>query len=129
MTKLFIQAQVITVTASTMQKFNHSSSVSTIDAMALDIIEYPHYTVGENIYVFDLSNKTMSHNNKSPLTIIEINRSNNIIDCVVHDNGNSVLFVLSVADNNESQFLMEWFKEDQIVGFFSMNEDFSYTVE
>lgn len=55
-------SQVITVTATTLQKFNHSSSMSTIEAMTLDAINYPSYIVGENVFVFDLNNKSMTLN-------------------------------------------------------------------
>jgi hypothetical protein len=33
------------------------------------------------------------------------------------------------TSNGESQFLAEWFEGDRITGYFSMNSDFSYTVE
>lgn len=129
MTKLFIQAQVITVTATTLQKFNHSANISTIDAIANGAIEYPHYTVGNNVYVFDLNKRTMSMNGGAVHAISKINESENVLDCIVFDNGFDVLYVMGETSNNQTQFLSEWFKEDKIVGYFSMNSDFSYTVK
>jgi hypothetical protein len=129
MTKLFIQAQVIVVTVTTDQKFNHSDDISTIEAMEKDVIEYPHYTVGNNVFVFDLNKRTMSLNNGKTLNISKINKSDNVLDCIVLDNGVSVLFVMGETSNGESQFLAEWFEGDRITGYFSMNSDFSYTVE
>ena len=126
MVSLVSNSQVITVTVTTIQKFNHSSDISTIQAMELDVIEYPKYVVGNNVYVFDLDKRTMSHNGKKPLIISEINKSENVLDCIVLDNGLPILFVMGETSNNETQFLMEWFKDDKIVGYFSMNSDFSY---
>jgi len=129
MTKLFIQAQVIVVTVTTDQKFNHSDDISTIEAMENEEIEYPYYTVGNNVFVFDLNKRTMSLNNGKTLNISKINKSDNVLDCIVLDNGVSVLFVMGETSNGESQFLAEWFEGDRITGYFSMNSDFSYKVE
>ena len=126
---LITNSQVITVTATTLQKFNHSSNISTIEAIASDAIEYPHYTVGNNVYVFDLNKRTMSMNGGVVHTISKINESENVLDCIVLDNGFDVLYVMGETSNNQTQFLSEWFNEDKIVGYFSMNSDFSYTVK
>jgi len=126
---LITNSQVITVTATTLQKFNHSSNISTIEAIANDAIEYPHYTVGNNVYVFDLNKRTMSMNGGVVNTISKINESENVLDCIVLDNGFDVLYVMGETSNNQTQFLSEWFNEDKIVGYFSMNSDFSYTVK
>jgi hypothetical protein len=126
---LITNSQVITVTATTLQKFNHSSNISTIEAIAKDAIEYPHYTVGNNVYVFDLNKRTMSMNGGVVHTISKINESENVLDCIVFDNGFDVLYVMGETSNSQTQFLSEWFNEDKIVGYFSMNSDFSYTVK
>ena len=126
MVGLVANSQVITVTVTTIQKFSHSSDISTIQAIELGSIEYPFYTVGKNVYVFDLDKKIMSLNGGKTWPITEINKSENVLDCIVVDNGVTVLYVMGETSNNENQFLMEWFKEDKIVGYFSMNSDFSY---
>jgi hypothetical protein len=126
---LITNSQVITVTATTLQKFNHSSNISTIEAIANDAIEYPHYTVGNNVYVFDLNKRTMSMNGGAVNAISKINESENVLDCIVFDNGFDVLYVMGETSNSQTQFLSEWFNEDKIVGYFSMNSDFSYTVK
>jgi len=129
MTKLFIQAQVIIVTVTTDQKFNHSADISTIEAMEKDVIEYPFYTVGNNVFVFDLNKRSMSMNGGKSFIISKVNKSDNVLDCIVLNNGVSILFVMGETSNGESQFLTEWFEGDRITGYFSMNSDFSYTVE
>jgi len=129
MTKLFIQAQVIIVTVTTDQKFNHSADISTIKAIANEEIQYPYYTVGNNVFVFDLNKRTMSMNGGKSFIISKVNTSDNVLDCIVLNNGVSILFVMGETSNGESQFLTEWFEGDRITGYFSMNSDFSYTVE
>jgi len=129
MVGLVANSQVITVTVTTDQKFNHSSDISTIQAMELDAIEYPYYTVGNNVFIFDLNKRTMSLNGGKTLIISKINKSENTLDCIVLDNGASVLFVMGETSNGENQFLAEWFSGDKITGYFSMNSDFSYVVK
>jgi hypothetical protein len=129
MVGLVANSQVITVTVTTDQKFNHSSDISTVQAMELDSIEYPYYTVGNNIFVFDLKKRTMSLNGGKTLIISKINKSENTLDCIVLDNGASVLFVMGETSNGQNQFLAEWFSGNKITGYFSMNSDFSYVVK
>jgi len=129
MVGLVANSQVITVTVTTDQKFNHSSDISTIQAMELDSIEYPFYTVGYNVYVFDLNKRTMSINGGKTFIISKINKNENVLDCIVLNNGLSVLFVMGETSNGENQFLTEWFLGDKITGYFSMNSDFSYVVK
>jgi hypothetical protein len=129
MVGLVANSQVIIVTVTTDQKFNHSSDISTIQAMELDSIEYPYYTVGNNVFIFDLNKRTMSLNGGKTLIISKINKSENTLDCIVLDNGASVLFVMGETSNGENQFLAEWFSGDKITGYFSMNSDFSYVVK
>ncbi|CAB4130192.1 hypothetical protein UFOVP117_301 [uncultured Caudovirales phage] len=129
MVGLVANSQVITVTVTTDQKFNHSADISTIQAMELDAIEYPYYTVGNNVFIFDLNKRTMSLNGGKTLIISKINKSENTLDCIVLDNGASVLFVMGETSNGQNQFLAEWFSGDKITGYFSMNSDFSYVIK
>lgn len=129
MASLIAQAQVITVTATTLQKFNHASNISTVEAMKQDAIEYPSYIVGNNIYVFDLNNRTMTLNGGVSCSIAEVNIDENIMDCIVMDNGVPVLYLIGETAIGQIQFLTEWTVTDKIYGLFSMNSDFSYTVE
>lgn len=126
---LTANSQVITVNVTTDQKFNHPADISTVDAIEKGTIDYPYYTVGNNVFVFDLNKRTMSLNSGKILNISKINKTNNVLDCIVLDNGVSILFVMGETSNGESQFLTEWFEGDRITGYFSMNSDFSYTVE
>ena len=129
MVGLVANSQVITVTVTTDQKFNHSADISTIQAMELDAIQYPYYTVGNNVFIFDLNKRTMSLNGGKTLIISKINKSENTLDCIVLDNGASVLFVMGETSNGQNQFLAEWFSGDKITGYFSMNSDFSFVIK
>ena len=126
---LTANSQVITVNVTTDQKFNHPADISTVDAIEKGTIDYPYYTVGNNVFVFDLNKRTMSLNSGKTLNISKINKTNNVLDCIVLNNGVSILFVMGETSNGESQFLSEWFEGDRITGYFSMNSDFSYKVQ
>ena len=132
MASLVAKSQVVTVTATIIQKFNHSSSISTIDAMETNTIEYPEYIVGDNTYTFDLNNKTITLKNCKgffSFSIVKINESNNILDCVAFDGVGDVLFVVGETSDSKMQFLMALIDGNKVIGGFSMNEDFSYTIE
>ena len=97
-----------------------------------DLIEYPNYTVGENIYTFDLNNKIVTLKNcngffTSPL--VEINKNENILDCIAFDGVGNVLFLVGTNDTGDQQFLMEWIDNNKVVGSFSMNSEFNYTIK
>lgn len=132
MVGLVANSQVITVNVHESQKFIHSSSISTVNAMKLDVIEYPYYTVGENTLIFDLKNKTLTIKNLTGVStgqIVEINKSENILDCIVMYKGSRVLFLMGKTTDNSNQFLLESVNGDKIEGQFSMNSDFNYSVK
>jgi len=132
MVGLVANSQVITVNVHKVQNFNHSSSMSTVQARQLDLIEYPNYTTGENVYTFDLDKKILTLKNcKGFFTcnIIEVNKNENILDCIVFDGVRNVLFMLGVNKNNEREFLTEFVDNDKVFGQFSLNSDFDYSVK
>ena len=132
MVGLVANSQVITITATTIQTFNHSSSISTIDAMESNLIEYPEYIVGDNTYTFDLNNKILTLKNCDGFftyNIIKVNESNNILDCVIFDGIGDVLFLVGETSDGNMQFLMGLVDGNKVIGGFSMNSDFSYTVK
>ena len=132
MVGLVANSQVITVTATTIQKFNHSSSISTIDAMESNLIEYPEYIVGDNTYTFDLNNKTLTLKNCSGVftyKIVKINKSDNILDCVAFDGIGDVLFLVGETSDGNMQFLMGLVDGNTVIGGFSMNSDFRYSIK
>ena len=55
MLSLTANSQVITVNVTTDQKFNHPADISTVDAIEKGTKDYPYYTVGNNVFVFDLN--------------------------------------------------------------------------
>lgn len=130
---LVANSQVITVNIHTVQNFNHSSSMSTVQARQLDLIEYPSYTVGENVYTFDLDKKKLTFKNSNgsffSFNIIDITQNENILDCIVFDGIGKALFMLGENENSEREFLTEYIANDKVYGQFSLNSDFSYTVE
>jgi hypothetical protein len=133
MVGLVANSQVITVNIHTVQNFNHSSSMSTVQARQLDLIEYPSYTVGENVYTFDLDKKIVTFKNSDgsffSFNIIDITLNENILDCIVFDGIGNALFMLGENDTSEREFLTEYIDNDKVYGQFSLNSDFSYTVE
>jgi hypothetical protein len=130
---LVANSQVITVNIHTVQNFNHSSSMSTVQARQLDLIEYPSYTVGENVYTFDLDKKILTFKNSNgnifSFKIIDITQNENILDCIVFDGIGNVLFMLGENDNGEKEFLTEYINDDKVFGQFSLNSDFDYSVK
>jgi hypothetical protein len=133
MVGLVANSQVITVNIHTVQNFNHSSSMSTVHARQLDLIEYPNYTVGENVYTFDLNKKILTFKNSNgnifSFKIIDITQNENILDCIVFDGIGNVLFMLGENDNSEKEFLTEYINDDKVFGQFSLNSDFDYSVK
>ena len=133
MVSLVANSQVITVNIHTVQNFNHSSAVSTVQARQLDLIEYPNYTVGENVYTFDLNKKILTFKNSNgsifSFKIIDITQNENILDCIVFDGIGNVLFMLGENDNSEKEFLTEYINDDKVFGQFSLNSDFDYSVK
>lgn len=130
---LTANSQVITVKIHTVQNFNHSSAMSTVQARQLDLIEYPSHIVGDNVYTFDFEKKlvtlTNSHGSFYSCNMIEVNTNENIIDCIVYDGVGNCLFLLDENENNEKEFLTEYIEGDKVFGQFSLNSDFSYTIE
>lgn len=133
MVGLVANSQVITVTLTKCQNFTHDSNISTVEAMDSNLIEYPYYTEGENIYTFDLNQKivTLKNSNNEFFTynLIEINDTKNILNCIAFDGIGNILFLAGKDETGEQQFLIEWFDNDKIVGVFSMNSDFTYTIK
>jgi hypothetical protein len=133
MVGLVANSQVITVNIHTVQNFNHSSSMSTVQARQLDLIQYPNYTVGENVYTFDLDKKILTFKNSNGSVfsseITEVNKNENILDCIVFDGVRNILFIAGSNENGEKEFLMEYIINDEVLGHFSLNSDFDYSVK
>jgi hypothetical protein len=129
---LIATSQVITVTLTKCQSFSHDASISTIEAMNSDLIEYPYYTVGENVYSFDLNTYKLTFENQEGVFSYEITKvsyNSNVLDCIVFDGTGDVLFLLGETSSGEMQFLHGFTENGKVFGEFSMNEDFSYTIE
>jgi len=130
---LVLNAQVITIKLTKFQNFNHSALIPTFDAMDEDLIEYPNYGVGDNVYTFDL-NKMNFHlenvNGSYDLPIIEVFETNNILDCIVMDNGVRTYFTLGKLENEDAlEFITEYQQEDRIYGSFSKGADLKYSIK
>lgn len=132
MVGLVADSQVITVNVHTIQNFNHTSSMSTVDAMRLDLIEYPSYGSGENIYTFDINKKILTLKNSNGVftsEIVKVNKNKNTLDCVVFDGEFNTLFLLGETSDGDMIFLMENIFNGRVGGAFSMNSDFDYSVK
>jgi hypothetical protein len=132
MVGLVANSQVITVKVTTSQNFSHPSLISTVQAMKDDVIEYPYHIVGENIYTFNLKNKTVTLENSEGFfscEIKKITKNSNVLDCIVFDGTGDVLFLLGETSSGETQFLHEFIENGKVFGEFSVNGDFSYTIK
>ena len=128
-----LSAQIITIKLTKFQNFNHSALVPTFDAMDQDLIEYPDYGIGDNVYTFDF-NKMNCHlenvNGSFDLPIAEVFETKNILDCIVLDNGVRTYFTLGKLENEDAlEFITEYQQEDRIYGSFSFGEDVSYSLK
>jgi hypothetical protein len=127
-----LNAQVITIKLTKFQNFSHSALIPTFDAMSQDLIEYPNYGIGDNIYTFDL-NKGNCHldniNGSFDMPITEFFDTKNILDCIVMDNGIRTYFTLGKIEHEDTlEFITEYEKDGRIYGSFSKGEDVSYSV-
>ena len=132
MVGLVSNSQVITVTFTKCQNFTHPSNISLVEAMNSNLIEYPYYTVGEHVFTFDFNTKVLTIKNSDGLffyTIDNFKKNNNVIDCVIVYEGLKTIFLLGETSDNQNQFLMGRNEGNQVVGFFSMNSDFNYTIK
>jgi len=128
-----LNAQVITIKITKFQNFNHSALIPTFDAMDQDLIEYPNYGIGDNTYTFDL-NKRNCHldniNGSFDLPIIEVFDTENILDCIVMDNGVRTYYTLGKIENEDTlEFITEYEEEGRMYGSFSKGEDVSYSLK
>ena len=132
MVGLVSNSQVITVTFTKCQNFTHPSNISLVEAMNSNLIEYPYHTEGKNVFTFDFNTKVLTIENSDGVyfyTIDNVTKNNNVVDCVIVYEGVETIFLLGKTSDNQSQFLMGRDEENQMVGFFSMNSDFNYTIK
>lgn len=132
MASLIAMSQVITVTITKCQNFSHDASISTLEAMNSDLIEYPYYTVGLNVFSFDLNTCELTLENQEgafSYEITKVSHNSNVLDCIVFDGTGDVLFLIGETSSGEMQFLHGFTENGKVFGEFSMNEDFSYTIE
>jgi hypothetical protein len=123
------KADVITVKTTSVRYFNHTSEISTIQAIDLGTIKYLDYLVGKNTLVFDLEKKTLKINNQEPCAIIQVNESSNLLNCTILDNGVRVNYILEDNGAGDLCFLSEWEWEGKVNGYISSSSNFSFQVE
>jgi hypothetical protein len=133
MLSMLTTAQVYKVTFTKCQNFTHPAYVSTEEAIELDLIEYPNYTVGENVFKFDYNARKLTIERPEENWVYDISEINEnsgaVLSCFIEYENLLTWFRMGQLSENETQFIMVRKEGDQIVGFFSMNSDFSYTVE
>lgn len=118
-------SQVITVHLDTTQYFEHSALLSTPQAIRSGKLVYKAlYEHKPNLVVtFDLNNMNESFSGYT-FDIIKVNKSNNIIDIVVSENGNDCLAVLGETDEGGNMYIFEYRDGDLMKGFFSKDPVF-----
>lgn len=128
-----LNAQVITIKLTKFQNFNHSALIPTFEAMDQDLIEYPNYGIGDNTYTFDLNKKNChldNINGSFDMPITEIFDTQNILDCIVMDNGTRTYYTLGKIDSeNTLEFITEYQQDDRIYGSFSKGGDVEYSIK
>jgi hypothetical protein len=113
-------SQVITVNLDTIQYFEHSALLSTPQAIRSGKLVYKDlYEHKPNfVLTFDLNNMSESFSGYT-FDIIKVNKSNNIIDIVVSENGYDCLVVLGETHEGGNMYIFEYKEGDLIKGFFS----------
>jgi len=133
MVGLVANSQVVTVTITKFQNFNHSSSIPTFDAMDSDLIEYPNYGIGKNVYTFDFNKRTVNLvncNGEFVLPIIEVFNTKNVFDCIVDDNGTKTYYTLGkIEDEDTLEFITEYQDGNRVFGSFSKGSDVTFTTK
>jgi hypothetical protein len=118
-------SQVITVHLDTTQYFEHSALLSTPQAIRSGKLVYGDlYEHKPNLVLtFDLNNMNESFSAYT-FDIIKVNKSNNIIDIVVSENGVECLAVLGETDEGGDMYIFEYRDGDLMKGFFSKDPVF-----
>lgn len=133
MVGLVANSQVVTVTTTKFQNFNHCSLVPTFQAMDMDLIEYPDYGIGKNVYTFDFNKKTVhlvNSNGEFDFPITEIFKTKNVFDCIVMDNGLRTYFTLGKIENEDTlEFITEYQDGNRVFGSFSKGDDVTFTIK
>jgi hypothetical protein len=128
-----LNAQVITIKLTKFQNFNHNALIITFDAMDQDLIEYPNYGIGDNTYTFDLNKKNChleNINGSFDMPITEIFDTQNILDCIVMDNGTRTYFTLGKIESEDTlEFITEYQQDDRVYGSFSKGGDVEYSIK
>lgn len=120
-----ISSQVITVKLDTCQFFEHSSTMSTPQAIESGQLVYKKlYENKPNFVVkFDL-NKQIETYKDFDFSIIATNPSKNIVDVIVKENELTSLIVLGETEEGNIMYIYEYRDGDLIKGFFSINPEF-----
>lgn len=132
MVNLVANSQVVTLTLTKGQNFTHDASISTYEAMDLNLIDYPYHTVGKNVFTFDLNTKKLTIENCDGVFVYDIayvEKGEDVVNCIVVYDIGKTLFLLGKTSDGDEEFLMESIEGNEVIGFFSMSEDFNYTVE
>jgi hypothetical protein len=133
MVGLVANSQVVTVTITKFQNFNHSSSIPTFEAMKSDLIEYPNYGIGKNVYTFDFNKRTVNLvncNGNFTSPIVEVFNTGNTFDCIVDDNGVRTYFTLGLIEGEDTlEFITEYEKDNRVFGSFSKGSDVSFNIK
>lgn len=129
---LVAKSQVVTLTLTKGQNFTHDASISTYEAMDLNLINYPYHTVGKNVFTFDLNARKLKIESCDGVFVYDIayvQKGDDVVNCIVVYDVGKTLFLLGKTSDGDEEFLMESIEGNEVIGFFSMSEDFSYTIE
>lgn len=117
-----VNAQIITVEVDTLQNFEHSKMLSTMQAIETGDLIYttlfecrPFYDV-----TFDLD-KCVEHFSGYENPIIQVNESTNLVDVIVQEGNRECLIILGETDDGGMIYLYEYHDGEIIKGFFTLD--------
>jgi hypothetical protein len=123
------KADIITVRVSSVMSFNHKVGIPTKQAIDSSAVNYLNYIDGNNTLTFDLDKKILTINDKSPCKIFEIKDTDDLLDCIVLDNGVKVHYALGELVTGEMSFSSSWEWKGLINGYYAPPKNFTFTVE
>lgn len=124
-------ANIITVRIFSIQNFSHALDVSTRQVFDSSAMEFTGVLQGKNTLIFDFDKRTLIINDQEPCAIIEIGKSDELVDCAIMDNGVKVYFTLGEKEMGDFCFVSKWEWDGKMNGYYSSAtyRDFFFTVE
>jgi hypothetical protein len=139
LTAISAKAAIITVKIFSVRNFKHALDISTRQAFDSTSMEFFGSVQGKNTLIFDFDKKTLIINDQEPCAIIEIGKSDELVDCAIIDNGVKVYFTLGEKEMGDFCFVSKWEWEGRMNGYcasatyqefyFTLENEFSHIID